>query len=250
MRRLAPFALLLATPLVAQRFERPFFRGGVGFAGGQYGFDSSQGGFDDRTDAGLFLAEFEGTSRYGYGGGFRFEREITRNDDGLFRTNDPFDEGTEARNATFFGHFTYRIAEHRFAMPIRIGLLFHSLTLEDTNNVDPDATYSTLGPYFEIEPEFTMVRSRHFRWSLYGLFGAGVGGTAIDIDGDARDYTSSTGFLSVEAGTRMSFGPAELGVAFVGRYRSMDDSEVEFGQFVFGYDDDFQGLLVTLGVRF
>lgn len=248
MRRIALMSLVLIAPLAAQR-EHPFFHGALGFSAGRYGFDSTLSGFDDHVDAGLFLAEFEATTRSGIGGGLRYEFSITEDDRGLFRTS-AFDRGTEARNNNLFLHFTQRIESHRFAMPVRVGLMLNSLTLEDTNRVDPDATYASIGPYLEIEPELTLVRRRGFRWSLYGQLGFGIGATSIDVDGDYRDYWSTTGFFGLEAGTRFRFGPAEIGIGYIGRFRSMDDSDIEDGQFVFGYDDDYNGLLVTMGVTF
>ena len=54
---------LAVTPLYAQD---PSFRGSIGFSGGSYEFDSDLAGFDERADAGLFLAEFEATAANGY----------------------------------------------------------------------------------------------------------------------------------------------------------------------------------------
>ncbi|MCK5943169.1 MAG: outer membrane beta-barrel protein [Planctomycetes bacterium] len=248
MRWLVLSLLLLTAPLTAQR---PLFRGGIGLSGGAYNFDSDLGGFDDDATAGLFQAEFEVTSRRGYGGGLRYEAFATDDDKSLFRSpSDPNDRGTQARSASFFGHFTYRIQQHRFAMPVRVGLLFHGLVLDDQGTSNPETTYASLGPMFEIEPELTLVRAGPVRWSIYGQFGVGVAGTAIDVDGDFRDYESDSAFLNLEAGTRVAFGPAEFGLAFIGRYQSMDRSDIEASQFVYGFDAGYQGLLLTAGFRF
>ncbi|MEZ6037962.1 MAG: hypothetical protein R3F29_10805, partial [Planctomycetota bacterium] len=141
MQRLL-FPLLLATaPLFAQDRTRPYLNAQLGFAAGRFSFDSDVGGFDDDKAAGLFSIEAEATTRKGFGGGLRFEGTAIDNgeddDDGLFR--DPSnvnDFGFDARNTTLFGHFTFRVEEHRFAMPIRVGLLFNGLVLEDNNTFD------------------------------------------------------------------------------------------------------------------
>ena len=89
-----------------------------------------------------------------------------------------------------------------------------------------------------------------FRWTIFGQLGFGVAGTSIDVDGDSRDYTSDSGFFNLELGTRASYGVLELGLAFVGRYHSMDSSSIEAGQFVYGFDAGYEGFLLTAGVRF
>ncbi|MFN3244158.1 MAG: hypothetical protein ACE37K_21815 [Planctomycetota bacterium] len=248
MRWLALPLLLLTTPLVAQR---PLFRGGIGISFGTYTFESDLAGFDDDATAGLFQAEFEVTTRRGFGGGIRYEAFATDDDESLFRDpGNPFDRGTQATSGTFLGHFTYRIQQHRFEMPVRVGVLLNGLVLDDQGSVNPETTYASIGPFFEVEPELTLVRAGAVRWTIYGQFGFGVAGTAIDVDGDFRDYESDSGFLNVEAGTRVAFGPAEFGLAFIGRYQSMDRSDIESGQFVYGFDAGYEGLLLTAGFRF
>ena len=248
MRRLLlllPVLPLLTTALLAQGRERPYFRGSLGFSGGQYSFETDTQSLDDRTDAGLFQAEFEATSRHGIGGGIRFESMVS--DDDLFVRNGA--PRNEARAGSLFGHFTYRVEQHRFAMPIRVGVLLHGLSLEEEVS-GLETTYASIGPYFEVEPELTLVRRGGFRWTAYGQFGVGVGATAIDIDNDFRDYESATGFVGFEAGTRLRFGPAEIGVGYIARFQSMDESDVESGQVALGYDADYHGVLLTFGVVF
>ena len=257
MRAALSAALLLASSIAAQEGtgerEPERFRVGLGFAAGRFGFDVDGSGLDDSADAGLFRLNFEAVGRKGIGGGVRFESIVT--DDDLF-------EGTgfvpaEAFNGTVFGHFTYRFAQHRFSMPMRAGLLANGLVLDQRFSVgagDGDVDYLSFGPYFEIAPEVELAHARNFRWSLYGEFGFGFGGTEIDVDGDPREYESITVFSALEAGTRFRFGVVELGVAYVGRFQSMDESDPEFfagsAQIAFGYDADFNGLLVTFAARF
>ena len=254
MQRLL-FPLLLATAsLTAQDPQRPYLHGQLGLAAGRFSFDSDTSGFDDHKAAALVSLEVEGTSRKGIGGGLRFEGVGIDNgeddDDGLFRdSSDPNDLGFDANNATLFGHFTFRIQEHRFAMPFRIGLLFNGLILED-NNTGNQTTYASFGPCFEVEPEVTVVARGRFRMSLYGLLGVGACGTSIDVEGDPRDYDSTTAFVNVEAGVRARYAFGELGLAYIGRFQSMDRSDIENGSFVVGYDANFQGLLFTFGVVF
>lgn len=250
MRLLALAVFLLSASVVAQG-TRPHFRGSFGVAGGNYHFDSDLAGFDDEVDAGLLQARVEYTGRKHIGGGIRFEQFGTDRDEGLFR--DPtnfFDRGTQARSSTLLAHGTFLFQQHRFTMPVRIGLLVNRFVLDDHSATNPETTYLSLGPFFEVEPELVLLRRGKLEWSVYGQFGFGVGGTSIEVDGDPRDYDSSTGFAMVEAGTRLRIGKALLGIAFIGRYQSMDRSEFEGNSFIFGYDSEFEGVLFTAGFRF
>ena len=237
--------LLLSVPLLAQDDERARWRIGAALGGGSFEFRTDGSPADDRVDAGFFRLEFEGTSKRGFGGGLRLE--------GIGSDKDLFQDAgftpVQARNSTAYGHFTYRLQQHRFAMPIRLGLLLNGLVL-DEQGTSNDVTYASLGPYVEIEPELTLTHSRSTNWSLYGRFGVGAGATAIDIDNDPNDYTSSTGFAGVEAGTRLLLGSVELSLAYVGRWQSMDQSDPENGMVALGYDANFQGLLFGVGVVF
>jgi hypothetical protein len=252
MRTAVPFvvlALACSSASLAQDDPRPRFRIGAGLAGGRFDFETDGSTLSDDTDAGMFRLQFEATSARGIGGGVRLESVAS--DDDLFA--DAGFADTEARNGTIFGHFTYRHEAHRFVMPLRVGLLLNALTLEEdiTNN---EVTYASIGPYLEIAPEFVIAHSGSTTWSLFGEFGVGVGGTAIDVDDDPRDYESATAFAGIELGTRLTLNKIELGLSYVGRFQSMDESDPEDGpggQFVvLGYDASFNGLLFTFAVVF
>ncbi|MCA8975543.1 MAG: hypothetical protein KDC98_12545 [Planctomycetes bacterium] len=244
MQRLLLSVLLSSTALLAQD-GRMYFHGSIGLAGGNFSFENDDRSLDDDTDAGMFLVEFEAASRRGFGGGIRFE-SVASDDDLFVRNGAP---ANEARMGTLFAHFTYLVQEHRFMMPIRVGVLVNSLTFEE-NVTGLEVQYGSVGPYFEVEPELTIVRRGPFRWTLFGQFGVGVGGTAIEVDNDFRDYDSATAFVGVEFGTRLRVGPGEFGIGYVGRFQSMDESDVEAGQVVLAHDAAFSGLLVTFGVTF
>jgi hypothetical protein len=244
--------LLSTTPLLAQERGLPVrLRGGFGFAGGGFSFDEQGNTFpassaprNDDSDAWFGQFEVEATTRKGIGGGFRFEG--FKSDDDLFAPNSiPF----EARSFSMFGHFTYRLEEHRFAMPLRVGFLLNNLQLENQfTGIETD--YYSIGPYFELEPEVTLVRDGKFRWSLYGLFGVGIAATGIDIENDFREYDSASGFFNLEGGTRFAFDKFEMSIGYLGRFQTMDRSDVEANQVVLGYDAEFQGLFVGFGVVF
>lgn len=250
MRWLALALFLITTPLAAQR-DRPHFRGSFGAAGGNYQFDSDLAGFDDDATAGMFQGRFEYTTRRGFGGGIRYEHFRTDRDESLFRDpNNILDRGTQARSNTLFAHASFRFEQHRFAMPVRFGLMFNSLVLDDDGASNPETDYASAGPFFEFEPEIVLLHRGPLELSIYALAGFGAAGTSIELDGDFRDYDSSTGYAMIEAGTRLKVGHAQFGIAFIGRYQSMDRSDFEGNNFIYGYDAGFEGVLFTMGVTF
>ena len=239
------FAASLLAPLVAQDRDEPRFRIGVGLSGGSFDFETEGSNLEDSESAGMFRLQFEGTSSRGFGGGLRLESLAT--DDDFFV--DAGFAATEVGNGSLFGHFTSRVEAHRFAMPIRAGLLLNGLVLDEVSSND-EVTYGSFGPYFEIAPEVVLARSGKTQWSLYGEVGFGGGVTFIDIEGDANEYESSTGFFGLEFGTRLLLNKIELGLAVVSRWQSMDESEPEGSQVVRAYDADYHGLMFTFGVVF
>jgi hypothetical protein len=250
MRWVALLLLLLSAPLVAQR-SRPYFHVGLGVAGGNYSFDSDLSGFDDNASAGFLMLEFEATTRKGFGGGLRYEYFVSDDEEGLFRDpNNALDQGTQARSGTLFAHATYLVTQHRFSMPVRVGLLFNGLTLDDGGSSNPESTYGSIGPLFEVEPELTLTRANGLQWSIYGQLGVGVAATSIEFDGDSRDYESTSAFATIEAGTRLRLLSFDIGLAFVGRYQGMDRSDIRRGNFVEGYDASFQGIMLSAGFSF
>ncbi|MFY9340847.1 MAG: hypothetical protein WAT39_00065 [Planctomycetota bacterium] len=249
--RLRPTAIaalmlsVLAPDLAAQGSADPRIRIGFGVAGGRFRFEEDGSRADGETRASLVRVHAEATTANGIGGGIRFESVVS--DDDLF--DDAGFTDTEATQASLFVHFTYRIASHRFAMPVRIGFLLDELTLEEVDT-DTEVHYGSAGFRFELAPELLLVRRRSFAWSLFAEFGAAATGTTVEVDGDRNDYESGTGFLGLEAGTRLRFGNAELGLSYVGRWQGMDESDEEDGFVVLGYDARFQGVLLAFAIDF
>jgi hypothetical protein len=120
--------------------------------------------------------------------------------------------------------------------------LINGFVLDEQTVANPETTYLSVGPFFEVEPELVLLRRGKLEWSIYGQFGFG--------DGDFRDYESATGFGMVAAGTRLRIGRAQVGIAFIGRYQSMDRSELKGNSCIFGYDSEFEGVLFTAGFCF
>lgn len=239
--------LAAALPLAAQT-EAPYsprFRVQLGVGGGELEHVTDGSLLDDETDAGMFRFHFEGTSRRGFGGGLRFEGIAS--DDDLFA--DAGFNASEAQMSSLYLHFTYRAEAPRFSMPVRVGLWLNGYGLED-RVLGEEVTYGSIGPYIELGPEFRIVDRRSLSWSLYAEVGLGVAATLAEVDNDNNDYHSATFALGAELGTRLRTGPVELGLAWVSRFQSMDESDPENGFVVLGYDAEFHGLLITASARF
>jgi hypothetical protein len=251
MRPTLPLLSLLLAPLCAQDPEEGRIRLAIGLGAGRFAFDTETdagASLDDSTSAGFARFQFEGTSARGFGGGVRFEG--LESDDDLFA--DSGFASSDAALGSLFGHFTYRFEEHRFAMPLRVGLLLNGLTLTESGTA-LETRYASVGPYFEIAPEITIAKSGRTAWSLYGELGFGAGATRVEFDqpsGNELEFDSSTGFFGLELGTRLRFGAFELGFAYIGRWQSMDDSDPEGGLIAVGYDADYQGGLISFGIVF
>lgn len=217
----------------------------LAFGKGEFEHTTDGSGLDDETDGGMFRLAFEGVSKKGIGGGLRLEGIVS--DDDLFV--DAGFPASEAALSSLYLHFTYRAVAHRFAMPVRIGLMLegYQLTEDATND---EVTYGSIGPYFEVAPEISLVAQRRFSWTIYAELGIGVAATGIEVENDSNDYVSSTAMFGAELGTRLRLGPVELGIGVVGRWRSMDESDVENGLVVLGYDAEFRGVLISAGVVF
>lgn len=248
MHRLAAVvaASLLTLPLAAQEPESARWRIAFGLGGGSLDFEEDGTARDDSGSAGAFRLGFEGTSRKGFGGGLRLESFA-----GPDLQLDAGGENDDVGIASLFGHFTYRVTSHRFAMPVRVGLLANALTIDHTD-VDVEESYSSAGLYMEVAPEFTLIRRGRTEWTLYGEVGLGSGGTTVEVDGDGREWDSATVFTGLEFGTRVYLGMCEVSAAFVGRWQSMDESDPDGSPAVVvpPYDASFTGLWLGFGVVF
>ena len=241
--------LLFALPAVAQDDPSARWRIALGLGAGSLDYDEDGLPRSDSNSAGAFRFGFEGTSRRGFGGGLRIE-SFAAEELELGNAGDDWDVAF----GSLFGHFTYRVQSHRFAMPVRIGLLANALTVDNATTFAADeATFSTAGIYTEFAPEFTLMRRRSVEWTLYGEVGLGGGGTTIEDDTRPdREWDSSTVFTGLEFGSRVRLGACELSLAFVGRWQSMDESDPDgnAAETILPYDASFTGLMFGFAVVF
>ena len=242
MRPVLLGVLLLVPSLTAQDTKpEPRLRFGLAVAPGN--FEVDLGLTDDDTDALFLRLQGEYISELGLGGGLRVESFVS--DDDLFGTGSA---GAEASNGAAFGHFTYAFGSKRFEMPLRIGALANSLTIEANSGGENEA--SSIGPYVEIAPELTLIHVGPTRWTIYGELGGGYTYTQIEIDGVSEEFDSTSIFLGVEVGTRLRLGMFEAGLGFLARFQDTDESDPEGGITVAAFDSTFTGVLVSAALRF
>lgn len=237
--------LLLSAALTAQtRVERPFAVD-LTLGGGSFEHHTDGNALDGSTSAGFFQLELEGVSRWGVGAGLRLEG-ISSND-GLF--DHAIAPRSEASASELFVHGTYVYENRHVDVPFRLGLLLHGYEL-DTPAVPDTLTASTLAFRLEVEPEVTIVDERWGRWAIYGLLGFGFGGTALDSDASSGEWSSDSRFFGAELGTRIDLGVVEVGVAWLHRQHEMDESDVDQGTTIRGFETAFSGIAITFGARF
>lgn len=238
--------LALACPIAAQDGPLlPNFRVELSLGGGSAEHHTDGSNLDGDTDATFFQFQFEGFSASGLGGGIRIER--WQSDDDLFEDVGVAD--AESTTSSLFGHVSFLVADRKFRMPIRLGLLLHGHELSDTTT-DDDVTFTSGGPQFELAPEIFLTDARDVKWSLYSEIGLAVTATTVEVDGDSNEYDSSSWMYGFELGTRVYFRNFELGLAYASRGQTMDESDPEDDTVIFGYDASFDGLLFTIGAVF
>ena len=238
-------ASLCAQGAQPQASQWPQFKIEAGFAGGRLEHRTEQSPLDGDAVAGFGRLSFEGIGDGAIGGGLRFEGFGSEDD--LF-TSAGF-PAIEAGMASLFGHVSFRMERERFVMPIRVGLLFHGYAHEEvaTGNT---VQFSSFGPQFEVEPELALIHEDQVMWSLYAQFGFGIAATSVDVDTVGDDFETSSFNYGFELGTRLYLGHLVAGLGLVIRGQDIDESDVENGNFVFGIEQDFTGVLLSIGVVF
>jgi len=239
-------ALAAAAPVAAQE-ERPFpnFRVDLSFGAGNAEHSTDGSNLSGDTDAAFFRIQFEGISDGGFGGGLRIEG--WQSDDDLF--DGAGFPGTESRTSSLFGHFSFLVAEGKFRMPLRAGLVFQGHLLDDATTGE-EVTFSSVGPQFEVAPELFFTNKSKFKWSVYSELGFAFAGTVVEVDNYPGDFDSATWMYGFELGTRLYWRHFEFGLAYVSRGHTMDESDPNGTDVVFGYDASFDGLLFTVGAIF
>ncbi len=193
------------------------------------------------TNAGLVGVEFEGM-RESLGGGLRVDAYAT--DDELFADTLPGSDSSAAA-VELFPHLSVRTGGDAFRMPIRLGPVAQTHT-QEIDGISLD--YFGLGGQVEIEPEVHVFGDDKQLLSIYGRLQAGI--TAAEVDGDAiASRSTDATLLGAEIGVRYRFGSLLLGVGYLHRSTTYDESDVVNGTVVGETEFRFDGGFVSVGAR-
>lgn len=239
-------ALAAATPVAAQdEPQLPNFRVDLSFGAGNAEHNTDGSDLAGDTDAGFFRIQFEGISDAGFGGGIRIE--AWQSDDDLF-TGAGY-APTESSTSSLFGHFSFLVANGKFRMPLRAGLLLHGHLLHEQDTSE-EVTFTSFGPQFELAPELFLTDDSKVKWSVYSELGFALAATVVEVDNVPGDFDSATWMYGFEFGTRVYWRHFEFGLAYVSRGHTMDESDPNGSNVVLGYDAGFDGFLFTVGAIF
>ena len=191
---------------------------------------------------------FEGTGSRGIGAGGSIE--ITGTDSGL---DDPFGRPYRAGVLDVFGYFLYRgagVGDERFIIPIRGGLFYQVIHLEDRTR-STDLTWSSLGLRVGAAPEVRFFRTGAVDWQGFADVTVGVQGTQAELDGASDDLTTAGTSLGGEIGARMVIArhfTIALSYQFRGTWLGKTDSDkgVRLGD----TSAIYYGPAFTIGLRF
>lgn len=226
--------------------RHPRFVGELAIGGGRLEHHTRGSTLDDDTSAAYVRLQFEAYADRGFGGGIRIE--------GVGSDDDMFESAgfpaSEASSGEVFVYFAYRPPQLQSELPLRVGLLLHDYGLEE-NTTEDRIDFASVGIRLEAMPEVVLHESDNLRWSIYGGGSIAVGRTRIDTDPDTFEADSDTTLYGVDIGTRLRFGRhANLGIGWVYRSQTVDRSEIVDGNFFFGIEQTFSGLLLSFGMTF
>jgi hypothetical protein len=198
------------------------------------------------TDAGYVSLTLELIGEHDTGGGIRLEG--MRTDDDLFLdTGGIRSRGTDS-DVFLFGTGLFGDGiETR--VPLRLGLLARNLALKDLA-ADVSTEWQAVGLGFECEPDFALAHDGPVRWSLYGRFGFAFALATVSTAPATFDADSKMRSVDVGVGTRLQFGAGELGVGWLYRAVSFDESAAVNGARFAAIDGHFSGLIATFALRF
>jgi hypothetical protein len=171
-----------------------------------------------------------------------------RSDDDLF-----FDTGGIRSRGTDSSMFLFGTGQFgdgvETRVPLRMGLLARNLAHKDLAS-DLSTKWQAVGLGVEVEPDFALAHDGPVRWSLYGRFGFAFALATVSTDPATFDADSKMRSVDACVGTRLQFGAGELGVGWLYRTVSFDESTAVTGSRFAAVDAHFSGLFATFALRF
>lgn len=170
---------------------------------------------------------------------------------------------SDQKNAgAFLAASYYAKMDDDFRMPVRFGPFFNRLELNDSTTSSVETEYSTWGMRLSVEPEFIFFQKVYNgkvqELTAFAELACGAGPT----DYKSKDSnTSPTGVNGSEDGYAFTF-TWELGLRFrlasgitasasyMAQKYHIGTSESYNGLVFYGVDDDFNGVMFSVGLRF
>ncbi len=154
----------------------------------------------------------------------------------------------------FFLAAAYRATmDDDFRLPVRFGPFMQAIEIDDGNFTNGAITYSTIGVRLSAEPEFILWQTpdgdRISECSVFADLSCGAGPTNVEDDSNKEEAYSFT--LSYELGLRYRFANGIFGgLSYFAQKYHIGTTESYRNQVFFGVDDDFNGIMLTAGLRF
>lgn len=142
-----------------------------------------------------------------------------------------------------------------FRLPVRFGPFIQSIDYDDVSFVGNggETTYSTIGVRLSAEPEFILWQTpdgdRISECSVFADLTCGAGPSNVEDDDGKEEAYAFT--LSYELGLRYRFASGLFGgLSYFAQKYHIGTTESYRSQVFFGVDDDFNGIMLTAGLRF
>jgi hypothetical protein len=233
----------------AERPPRIF--GELTMAGGVYSHNTRSDGSaaSGHADAAFGGMRCEYVFDRGIGGGISLEG--TGSDNNLFGDTGPID--VRGRTGDAFLYFVgVPTTDADFRIPMRAGPYFHSVVLDD-DRTSLQTRWNGVGLRIEVEPEVWLIRSGRFAFGLVGGASAGVHFTQVKLKGGGGETTfdGSGATLGGEAGFQALWGQhVTTRLGYLYRVTREDESDPKGGLTVNGVNATFNGVMLSVGVRF
>ena len=161
------------------------------------------------------------------------------------------------KNTSVYLALAYRATmDDYFRIPVRVGPYIQMLTDETTRNqslTSDETEYQAIGARLSVEPEFILKQwgsnGKVSELTVFADFGCGAGPTSVKSGQfNERGYSFA---LSYEAGARFKLaGGFLIGLSWYGQKYHISSTDTYRNAVFYGIDDDYQGVLLTAGVRF
>jgi hypothetical protein len=233
----------------AERPPRIF--GELTLAGGVYTHNTraDSSAESGHADGGFGRMRCEYVFDRGIGGGIALEG--TGSEKKLFGDTGPIDE--RGRTGDAFLYFVgVPTTDAYFRIPMRAGPYFHSVVIDD-DQTSLRTSWNGVGLRVEVEPELWLVRNGRFAFGLVGGASAGAHFTQVVLKaGSGRTTFDGQGAtLGAEAGFQALWGEhVTTRLGYLYRVTREDESDPKAGLAVSGVNTTFNGVMLSVGVRF